>query len=67
MLDGKRYAVRAQVHTLSGYSAHADQRNLIGFVRRMRVKPREIVLVHGEAQARRVLERELGKAGLVVR
>lgn len=67
VLDGKRYAVRAQVHTLSGYSAHADQRNLIGFVRRMRVKPREIVLVHGEAQARRVLERELGKAGLVVR
>ena len=64
MLDGKRYAVRAKVHTLSGYSAHADQRNLVRFVRRMRVQPREIVLVHGEARARRVLERELGKAGL---
>ena len=65
VLDGKRYAVRAQVHTLSGYSAHADQRNLVSFVRRMRVKPQKIVLVHGEARARRVLERELGKAGLV--
>lgn len=24
VLDGQRYGIKAQVHTLSGYSAHAD-------------------------------------------
>lgn len=36
ILDGQRYPIRARVHTISGYSAHADQRNLVDFVRRMR-------------------------------
>jgi len=45
-LDGKRYTIKAGVHTLSGYSAHADQQNLINFVKRMRVKPKEIQIVH---------------------
>ncbi len=35
-LDGREYIVRADVHSISGYSAHADQRNLCDFVRKMR-------------------------------
>jgi len=58
-LDGKRYQIAAAVHTLSGYSAHADQKNLLNFVRRMRKKPEEIRLVHGDREAKRTLQRVL--------
>jgi len=33
MLDGERCRLRARVHVLDGYSAHADQRELIEWVR----------------------------------
>jgi len=59
LLDGERIAIRARVHTLSGYSAHADQSNLVSFVRRMRTKPALIRLVHGEPEAKRALKRAL--------
>ncbi|RQW87464.1 MAG: MBL fold metallo-hydrolase [Geobacter sp.] len=55
VFDGQRYPIRARIHTISGYSAHADQRNLVDFVRRMRCKPKEIRLVHGEDTARKAL------------
>lgn len=55
VLDGQRIDIRAQVHTLGGYSAHADGKNLIDFVRRMRYKPPAIHLVHGELAARTAL------------
>ncbi len=54
ILDGERITINAQVHTLSGYSAHADQKDLVNFVKRMRHKPRHIRIVHG---ARWVLRR----------
>jgi len=59
VLDGGRYPIRARVHTLSGYSAHADRRNLVNFVRRMRHGPEEIRLVHGEESARKALSAEM--------
>ncbi len=58
-LDGARYTIRAGVHTLSGYSAHADQYNLINFIKRMRKPPREIRLVHGDERAKQVLKKSL--------
>ena len=66
-VDGKRGAVRAQVHTLSGYSAHADQRNLVGFVTGMRRRPEEVVLVHGERAAQEALVRALAQVGVRAR
>jgi len=60
-LDGERYAIRAQVHQLSGYSAHADQQNLLNFVKRMRHKPGEIRIVHGDDQAKDTMARHLRK------
>ena len=66
-LDGTRVPVRARVHTLSGYSAHADQWNLVNFVRRMRRPPREVVLVHGEQRAREVLRGKLEEIGVSAR
>lgn len=61
MLDGHRFEINAQIHTLSGYSAHADQRNLVNFVRRMRHLPKTIYLVHGDQEARVALKTELQK------
>ncbi|MCG5523597.1 MBL fold metallo-hydrolase [Ectothiorhodospira haloalkaliphila] len=55
MLDGERYTIRAGVSTVSGYSGHADQRDLVGFVRRMKRWPSRIRLVHGEPAARQAL------------
>lgn len=57
-LDGERYTINARVHTISGYSAHADQKNLIDFVMRMKNKPHEIRIVHGDESAKRMLQRE---------
>jgi len=51
-LDGERYTIRARIHTIGGYSAHADQADLINFIKRMRGKPRRIVLVHGENRSK---------------
>ncbi|WP_429884711.1 MBL fold metallo-hydrolase RNA specificity domain-containing protein [Geoalkalibacter halelectricus] len=66
MLDGARVDIRAQIHTLSGYSAHADQRNLVDFIRRMRRRPKLVHLVHGEAAAKQALAHELEELGVRV-
>jgi len=55
-IDGKRIIIKANVHTISGYSAHADQKGLINFVKRMRIKPKHISIVHGDEQAKASLK-----------
>ncbi len=60
-LDGKRYNINAGIHTISGYSAHADQRDLLNFVLRMRHKPKQIRIVHGDDVAKRQLRKKLMK------
>ena len=57
-LDGQRFDIKAAVHTISGYSAHADQKDLVNFVKRMRVKPRQIRIVHGDHSAKLELQRK---------
>tara|TARA_R110002096_G_scaffold91753_7_gene207657 strand:- start:4091 stop:5533 length:1443 start_codon:yes stop_codon:yes gene_type:complete len=57
-LDGKRYDVNAGVHTISGYSAHADQKDLINFIKRMRHKPEQIRIVHGDDVAKKRLRKK---------
>jgi len=59
MLDGERYDIRARVHTIGGYSAHADQRDLLEFVLGIPAPPREVRLVHGEADAKMGLAERL--------
>lgn len=54
-MDGQRYAMRAQVHTIGGYSAHADQIGLLGFVTRMRHWPSQVRIVHGDLIAKQAL------------
>ncbi len=66
VLDGERCDIRAQIHTLGGYSAHADQKDLVNFVRRMRHRPQEVRLVHGETEAKAALAKELEGLGIFV-
>jgi len=62
-LDGERYPIRAQVHTIGGYSAHAGQKDLINFIRRMRHPPRQVRLIHGDDEAKRLLKARLEALG----
>lgn len=65
-LDGQRYEIKAQTHQLSGYSAHADQADLLRFVEGMQEAPKAIRLVHGESHAKATLKRELEHRGYKV-
>ena len=58
-LDGELIEVAAGIDTIGGYSAHADQAGLVGFITRMRKWPQEVVLVHGDRQAKETLARVL--------
>ena len=66
-LDGQRKWIRARVHTLTGYSAHADQQGLVDWITSMPHKPGAIKLVHGEAPARQALTKVLAGEGYVVK
>lgn len=59
MIEGK-IPIRATIHTLTGYSAHADQQMLADWVKAMPEPPGEIRLVHGDADARKALAQVLG-------
>lgn len=58
-LDGERYPIKVGVHSIGGYSAHADQAGLLAFVRDIPVAPREVRLVHGDAAAKAELATQL--------
>ncbi|GGP95359.1 MBL fold metallo-hydrolase RNA specificity domain-containing protein [Shewanella ulleungensis] len=72
-IDEQRIDIKASIHTIGGYSAHADQHNLSNFVKRMHHKPKHIRIVHGDDEAKQALasayqallpmaEIEIGKA-----
>ncbi|PCM45244.1 MBL fold metallo-hydrolase RNA specificity domain-containing protein [Marinobacter sp. ANT_B65] len=56
-LDGKRYDIRARVHQIGGYSAHAGQSDLIRFVEGIPEKPGEIRIVHGDESSKQAFKR----------
>ena len=58
-LEGERCIIRAGVTSIGGYSAHADQQDLLHFVSRIGQWPEEIRLVHGEMPAKEALAIEL--------
>lgn len=62
-LEGEDFAVHAEVIQLSGYSAHADQQDLLHFVDQMRSAPKQIRLVHGDTDAKLELKRKLETKG----
>lgn len=59
-LNGKRISINAGIHTISGYSAHADQQDLLNFVKHIKHQPREIRIVHGDEGAKAAFAEKLG-------
>ncbi|MDP5207458.1 MBL fold metallo-hydrolase, partial [Alishewanella sp. SMS9] len=59
MIDGKRVDIQAEVLTLSGYSAHADKKGLVQFIKGMRRRPRQVRIVHGDVAAKLALQSAL--------
>ncbi|MCP5207420.1 MAG: MBL fold metallo-hydrolase [Hahellaceae bacterium] len=60
-IDGESYRLNARVHQLSGYSAHADQKDLLSFIGRMRKKPKDVRIVHGDERAKNSLKSKISQ------
>ncbi len=60
-IHGQEVKVRAEVHSLEGFSAHADQEELVAWAAALDPKPRKVYLVHGEDPARAALKERLTK------
>jgi len=69
-LDDEEIEIRAGIHTLGGYSAHADQKNLLDFVGGMATPPRQVRVVHGDGPAKqefaRLLQQRHGGVEVVI-
>ncbi|HVM48211.1 MAG TPA: MBL fold metallo-hydrolase [Candidatus Acidoferrum sp.] len=58
-IHGEKIAVKAQVHTLGGFSAHAGQKDLLGWFSAMAPARPRVVLTHGENGPRQELARQI--------
>lgn len=50
-MHGKYYEVRAHIAEITGLSAHADQAELLEWIRKYKIPPKQVMLVHGELSA----------------
>jgi Cft2 family RNA processing exonuclease len=67
-IDGQPRSVRCQVRSISGFSAHADESELIDWLRHLAEaprKPRRVFLVHGDPAAEEALQPRVEALGLV--
>lgn len=54
-IAGEEVVVRATIHTLGGFSAHAGQSQLVDWLRHFKGKKPRLFLVHGEDEAKNAL------------
>jgi Cft2 family RNA processing exonuclease len=62
MIGGKRYSLNARIHHLEAFSSHADQADLLQYVRetlRWSTGKRKIIQVHGEPEHMESLARQI--------
>lgn len=60
---GEEIAVKASIHTLGGFSAHASQSQLLDWISHFDKPHPKLYLVHGEEDAKAVLNEKLSKQG----
>ncbi|MFA0349969.1 MBL fold metallo-hydrolase RNA specificity domain-containing protein, partial [Vibrio sp. 10N.222.55.C6] len=65
-IDNKDVEVNAQIHGMSGYSAHADKEDLYQFIDGIATPPKEVHLIHGEPNTQSEFAKELQARGFVV-
>jgi metallo-beta-lactamase family protein len=58
-IHGERVAVRAQIHTLGGFSAHAGQTDLLKWFSSIAPSKPRVVLTHGEDEPRAALAKKI--------
>lgn len=58
-INQQRINIRAEITTLGGYSAHADQASLVRFISGMRKWPQQVRLIHGETGAKTALKNKI--------
>ncbi|MEP7234947.1 MAG: MBL fold metallo-hydrolase [Ignavibacteriota bacterium] len=58
-LHGQQIEVRARIKTLNSYSGHADQGEILDWLRTMPAPPKKIFLTHGEDSARLALKAKI--------
>jgi metallo-beta-lactamase family protein len=60
---GEEIQVNAEIHSLEGFSSHADREGIIWWIKGFKNKPKKIFVVHGEEEATRemskIIEEEL--------
>ena len=56
---GEKVAVQCQVRSISGYSAHADQAQLVAWVSAMRLGLKKVFVVQGEEDEARLLAQKI--------
>ncbi|MDQ3097648.1 MAG: MBL fold metallo-hydrolase [Chloroflexota bacterium] len=67
VIDGRRYPVRCKVRSVSGFSAHADESELLDWLRgftRGAKKPKRVFVVHADPPARDVMVAKIRELGL---
>jgi len=58
-IHGQEFPVNAQIHTLNGFSAHADQNDLLYWLRSFGHSPREVFITHGDNKNRTIFEHKV--------
>ncbi len=63
-IHGEEVVVKADIINIEGFSAHADQKGLLDWIRHFKNTPKQLFLVHGEMAAlenmKRIIASELG-------
>lgn len=62
-IGGEDIAVKAQIHTLGGFSAHASQSQLLEWLDHFQGNKPKLYLVHGEADAKQALKEAVAEKG----
>ncbi|GAB5451633.1 MAG: MBL fold metallo-hydrolase [Halioglobus sp.] len=62
-LGSDKIRVNAKIHTLGGFSAHASQSQLLQWLEHFKASRPQLCLVHGEASAKRALQKHVAGAG----
>ena len=61
MIFGEEIQVNAEIYNLEGFSGHADKDGLFAWLSGFKVKPKNIFLVHGEAESKAAFARTVGE------
>jgi metallo-beta-lactamase family protein len=64
---GEEIAVNAEIYALQGLSGHADKAGLLEWVKGFKTPPKEILLVHGDEEARNSFKESLAVEGYKAR